>query len=70
MATLIAYEPGSLWIKHNTARPLLYWIRIGDLSSLIYRYHEFLKNVTPADIYFSRHREILTKRDQIKKPSL
>ena len=35
-----------------------------------HRYHESLNNVTPADVYFSRHREILTKRDQIKRKTL
>ena len=35
-----------------------------------YRYHESLNNVTPADVYFGRHREILTKRDQIKRKTL
>ena len=35
-----------------------------------HRYHESLNNVTPADVYFSRHREILTRRDQIKRKTL
>ena len=35
-----------------------------------HRYHESLNNVTPADVYFGRHREILTKRDQIKRKTL
>jgi len=26
--------------------------------------------VTPADVYFGRNREILTKRDQIKRKTL
>jgi transposase InsO family protein len=34
------------------------------------RYHEALNNVTPADVYFGRKREILTKRDQIKRKTL
>ena len=29
-------------------------------------FHESLNNVTPADVYFGRNREILTKRDHIK----
>jgi len=35
-----------------------------------HRYHEPLNNVTPADVYFGRNREILTKRDQIKRKTL
>ena len=32
--------------------------------------HEALNNVTPADVYFGRHHEILTKRDLIKRKIL
>ena len=31
------------------------------------RYHESLKNVTPADAYFGRDKAILRERDKIKK---
>ena len=31
------------------------------------RYHESLANVTPADVYFGRHHEVLSKRDKIKR---
>jgi putative transposase len=34
------------------------------------RYHESLNNVTPADVYFDRHREIITRREQIKRRTL
>ena len=35
-----------------------------------YRHHEALNNVTPADVYYGRKREILTRREQIKKETL
>lgn len=34
------------------------------------RYHESLDHLTPADVYFGRAKEVLTKRDQIKKHTL
>jgi hypothetical protein len=34
------------------------------------RYHESLDNLTPADVYFGRTKEVLTRRDQIKKETL
>jgi len=41
---------------------------VADLS--LNRYHESLNNVTPADVYFGRNREILTKRGHIKRKTL
>lgn len=35
-----------------------------------YRYHEALRNVTSADVYFTRDREILKKREQIKQRTM
>ena len=34
------------------------------------RYHESLDNVTPADVYFGRAKEVLTRRDEIKPKTL
>ncbi len=34
------------------------------------RYHESLKNVTPADVYFGRDKEVLRKRNRLKEKTL
>jgi len=34
------------------------------------RYHESLDNVTPADVYFGRMKEVLSTRAEIKKRTL
>src|SRR5512147_2719477 len=34
------------------------------------RYHEALDNLTPADVYFGRTKEVLTKREEIKKRTM
>ena len=34
------------------------------------RYHESLDNVTPADVYFGRDKEVLKKRNQLKEQTL
>ena len=34
------------------------------------RYHEALNNLTPADVYYGRGREILTRRKRIKKNTM
>ena len=51
------------------------WELEQELSRFVYYYnnrlyHESLNNVTPADAYFGRNREILTKRAQIKRKTL
>jgi hypothetical protein len=34
------------------------------------RYHEALNNVAPADVYYGRHREIITRRELLKQQTL
>jgi transposase InsO family protein len=34
------------------------------------RYHESLDNLTPADVYFGRKKEVLSKREKIKRMTL
>ncbi len=34
------------------------------------RYHEALKNVTPADMYYGRDLEVLERRGQIKQKTM
>jgi len=34
------------------------------------RYHESLKNLTPADVYFARGQTILLKRESIKRKTI
>ena len=35
-----------------------------------HRYHESLNNVTPADVYFGRDKDILREREKIKKQTI
>ena len=34
------------------------------------RYHEALQNLTPADVYYGRSRDILSRRKRIKKNTM
>ena len=34
------------------------------------RYHESLKNVTPADVYYGRQHQVLSKRGEIKRSTM
>lgn len=34
------------------------------------RYHEAIDNVTPANVYHNRHRDIITHREQLKQQTL
>ena len=51
------------------------WELEKEISSFVdyynnHRCHEALNNVTPADVYFGRYHEIITKREQIKIKTL
>jgi putative transposase len=35
-----------------------------------HRYHESLNNVAPADVFYGRHREILSERDRVKRKTM
>ena len=35
-----------------------------------HRYHESLNNLKPADVYYGRRREILTRRERIKNKTM
>jgi len=35
-----------------------------------YRYHESLDNVTPADVFYGRQKEILERREQTRKKTI
>jgi putative transposase len=32
--------------------------------------HESLENVTPADVHFGRHKEVITRRHELKRKTL
>jgi hypothetical protein len=34
------------------------------------RYHDPLAKVTPADVYFGRHKEVITRREELERKSL
>ncbi|MER3471304.1 MAG: transposase [Chitinophagaceae bacterium] len=34
------------------------------------RYHQYLNNVTPADVYFGKQEQILKRREKIKQQNL
>ena len=34
------------------------------------RYHEALNNLTPTDVYYGKGREVLTRRERIKKNTM
>jgi transposase InsO family protein len=54
------YFPGEL--EHEIARFVDYYNNE--------RYHESLNNVTPADVYFGRHHQVISMRERIKQKTL
>ena len=71
------YSPGArpgknLVLLQNYAFP---WALEQEIARFVdyynhQRYHESLDNVTPADIYFGRAKEVLTRREEIKRQTL
>jgi len=75
------YHPqtqGKIERRHQTLKNRILlenYFLLGDLENQIeafadhcnhHRYHESLKNLTPADVYFGRGRSILAERERIK----
>ena len=59
----------------NLTAPYYPWELQGAISSFVEhynhrRYHESLNNVTPADVFFGRQQEILSRRERIKQRTL
>ena len=59
----------------NLTVPYYPWELQGAISSFVEhynhrRYHESLNNVTPADVFFGRQQEILSRRERIKQRTL
>jgi putative transposase len=59
----------------NLQKYYMPWELEQEIERFIYyynnkRYHEALDNVTPADVYYGRHREIITRRERLKQQTL
>lgn len=65
------------WMKNvvNFGKYCFPWELEQEIAHFVEHYnnesvHETLGNVTPADVYFGPHREIFTRREQIKRRTL